>query len=291
MKVYFERSMIPIDIPEMKNCRFYSEKIREKDNDQYEALLISIEKKQLFNEIHRRKIRTGIYRVVGTGRFSHHLGITITRKLIRSIDRRRFAGTFLLTQYAAQGITYNEVNSIILQLKSLSASWPLRATKHSWKCFPMVLFSNGKTAIKRHLHSVNQLFRFKQTPPTQRRWSNFNSSRPDEQYPPDTNIYKFVNQLEIVGTEKRIPDGIVYINGLPLVVFEFKSAIREEALFMMLTSSWRFATTEIFPNYLNTMLLRNQRWGKQQSRFILCSVWVFLCLGDVWQVWQKMLTV
>jgi type I restriction enzyme R subunit len=51
----------------------------------------------------------------------------------------------------------------------------------------------------------------------------------EEQYPPDTNIYKFVNQLEIVGTEKRIPDGIVYINGLPLVVFEFKSAIREEA--------------------------------------------------------------
>ena len=38
-----------------------------------------------------------------------------------------------------------------------------------------------------------------------------------------------VNQLEIQGYEKRIPDGILYINGLPLVVFEFKSAIREEA--------------------------------------------------------------
>jgi type I restriction enzyme, R subunit len=35
--------------------------------------------------------------------------------------------------------------------------------------------------------------------------------------------------LEIIGSEKRIPDGLVYINGLPLVVFEFKSAIREEA--------------------------------------------------------------
>ena len=40
---------------------------------------------------------------------------------------------------------------------------------------------------------------------------------------------KVVNQLEIIGYEKRIPDGILYINGLPLVVFEFKSAIREEA--------------------------------------------------------------
>ena len=51
----------------------------------------------------------------------------------------------------------------------------------------------------------------------------------------DCNIYRMVNQLEIEGVlaqnqgEKRIPDGILYINGLPLVVFEFKSAIREEA--------------------------------------------------------------
>ncbi|MBL4941619.1 MAG: type I restriction endonuclease subunit R [Colwellia sp.] len=50
----------------------------------------------------------------------------------------------------------------------------------------------------------------------------------------DSNIYKFVNQLEIEGAslhgegEKRIPDGILYINGIPVVVFEFKSAIREE---------------------------------------------------------------
>lgn len=55
------------------------------------------------------------------------------------------------------------------------------------------------------------------------------AAEPELQYPPDTNIYRFVNQLEIVGTEKRIPDGIIYVNGLPVVVFEFKSAIREEA--------------------------------------------------------------
>ncbi|MEM6772734.1 MAG: type I restriction endonuclease, partial [Bacteroidota bacterium] len=46
----------------------------------------------------------------------------------------------------------------------------------------------------------------------------------------DNNIYRFVTQLEITGVDnqKRIPDGILYINGLPLVVFEFKSAVREE---------------------------------------------------------------
>lgn len=42
----------------------------------------------------------------------------------------------------------------------------------------------------------------------------------------ENNIFKIVNQLEIQGFEKRIPDGIIYINGLPIVVLEFKTAIQ-----------------------------------------------------------------
>ncbi len=43
-----------------------------------------------------------------------------------------------------------------------------------------------------------------------------------------TNSYKIVNQLEIQGTEMRIPDLIMYINGIPAVVFEFKTTIEED---------------------------------------------------------------
>lgn len=45
------------------------------------------------------------------------------------------------------------------------------------------------------------------------------------------NIFRLVTQMSItgVGGETRIPDAVLYVNGLPLVVFEFKSAIREEA--------------------------------------------------------------
>lgn len=43
----------------------------------------------------------------------------------------------------------------------------------------------------------------------------------------ENNIFKIVNQLEVKGIEKRIPDAIVYVNGLPLVVIEFKSAVKE----------------------------------------------------------------
>ena len=45
----------------------------------------------------------------------------------------------------------------------------------------------------------------------------------------DINNFKIVSQLEIRGFETRIPDLILYVNGLPLVIFEFKSAIRENA--------------------------------------------------------------
>lgn len=72
----------------------------------------------------------------------------------------------------------------------------------------------------------------------------------------DANIYRIVNQLEIEGNlaqnqgEKRIPDGILYINGLPLVVFEFKSAIREEATihdaFVQICTRYRRAIPQLF---------------------------------------------
>ena len=41
------------------------------------------------------------------------------------------------------------------------------------------------------------------------------------------NIFRVVNQFDIVGSEHRIPDAIIFLNGLPVVVFEFKSAIKQ----------------------------------------------------------------
>lgn len=47
---------------------------------------------------------------------------------------------------------------------------------------------------------------------------------------PHNNLFKVVNQFEVQGKEcLRIPDAVVFVNGLPLVVIEFKSATRENA--------------------------------------------------------------
>jgi type I restriction enzyme R subunit len=69
------------------------------------------------------------------------------------------------------------------------------------------------------------------------------------------NIFKIVNQLEIdspsADNSMRIPDGILYINGLPVVVFEFKSAIREEQAslhdaYVQLTTRYRRDIPQLF---------------------------------------------
>jgi type I restriction enzyme R subunit len=41
------------------------------------------------------------------------------------------------------------------------------------------------------------------------------------------NVFKVVNQFDIIGTEHRIPDAVVFVNGLPVVVFEFKNALKQ----------------------------------------------------------------
>lgn len=150
--------------------------------------------------------------------FTHQLGYTIDRKpdeVLIDEDLR----SFLLAQYAAQGITDNEVNSIILQLKSLPASDLYESNKTFLR-----MLSDG-FILKREDRNQKDLYIQLINYTGLNRPSQFGA----EHTTADNNIYKFVNQLEINGTSKRIPDGIVYINGLPLVVFEFKSAIREEA--------------------------------------------------------------
>ena len=51
---------------------------------------------------------------------------------------------------------------------------------------------------------------------------------------PEKNVFKIVNQFEIEGinNQLRIPDGIVFINGIPVVVLEFKSAVKENTTIM-----------------------------------------------------------
>ncbi len=196
------------------------------------------------------KIENSFTDLLGQEGFSHHLGNTITRKP-EDVLIEEDLQTYLLSQYMGQGITINEIKSIILQLKSLSASDLYESNKTFLKMLSdgFVLKREDRNQKDVYIQLIDYVGLNKHRQPEADQLITV-AAEPELHYPKDNNIYKFVNQLEIMGNEKRIPDGIVYINGLPLVVFEFKSAIREDATihdaFKQLTVRYRRDIPEIF---------------------------------------------
>ena len=142
---------------------------------------------------------------------------------------------YLHRRYDSEGITENEIRSVVLQLRSLSASALYESNKKfcSWLSDGFML----KRENPKDKDILIELADFR--PLGEQRKSGFGVDDDEEAMPlaadvaakycADSNIVKIVNQFEIVGSEKRIPDAILFVNGLPLVVFEFKSAVREEA--------------------------------------------------------------
>ena len=196
------------------------------------------------------KLEKAFTELLGQEGFPHHLGITITRKPDEVLIEEDLQN-FLLTQYAWQGITVNEIKSIILQLKSLSASGLYESNKTFLKMLSdgFILKREDRNQKDIYIQLIDYAGLNKHRQPKDDQLISI-AAEPESEYSQDNNIYKFVNQLEIFGNEKRIPDGIVYINGLPLVVFEFKSAIREDATihdaFKQLTVRYRRDIPEIF---------------------------------------------
>ncbi|MFN7845593.1 MAG: type I restriction endonuclease subunit R, partial [Bacteroidota bacterium] len=205
------------------------------------------------------KLEKAFTELLGQEGFPHHLGITITRKP-EDVLIEEDLQNFLLAQYAGQGITVNEIKSIILQLKSLSASDLYESNKTFLKMlsdgFILKREDRNQKDIYIQLIDYSGLNNHRQPNADSLPWiagekeqKSFTSEKRGN-YKMDNNVYKFVNQLEIFGSEKRIPDGIIYINGLPLIVFEFKSAIREEATifdaFKQLTIRYRRDIPELF---------------------------------------------
>jgi len=137
--------------------------------------------------------------------YPHHLGNTIPRdedEVLIEEDLRRF----LLQHYNEEGITETEVQSIILRLKTLPSS---------------DLYESNKTAMR----MLSDGFPLKREDRFQKDIWIYLIDYSEA----DGNNYKFVNQLEIVGTERRIPDGIIYVNG------NLKPPFRKTRPFMMPT--------------------------------------------------------
>lgn len=116
---------------------------------------------------------------------------------------------FLSEHYTSEGITENEINGIIHRLRSFSGT----------------LYEENKS----FMNDLTNGFILTREDRSQK---DFFVTLLDYDHP-ENNIFKIVNQIEIQGYEQlRIPDAIVYVNGLPLVVFEFKTALSENTTIM-----------------------------------------------------------
>jgi len=198
------------------------------------------------------KLERAFTELLGNENYPHFHGASIARaadEVLIEADLQHY----LLTKYKSKQLTVTEAKSIILQLKSLPSSdlYESNKTILRWLSDGFILKREDRNQKDIHIELIdyNGLEAQFTSPDL-----DAIVAEPVVAYHntpnPDTNIYKFVNQLEIVGNEKRIPDGIIYINGLPLVVFEFKSAIREEATifdaFNQLTVRYRRDIPELF---------------------------------------------
>jgi type I restriction enzyme R subunit len=137
--------------------------------------------------------------------------------------------TYLRNRYREAGITSLEIESVLARLMA-NAGWSL----YDNNAQTYRLMTEG-FSLKREDAALPDLF-----------IEPIDFSEEGR----DNNLFRVVNQLEIKGTEKRIPDGIVYVNGLPVVVLEFKSAVKEDTTIMdaytQLTVRYRRDIPELF---------------------------------------------
>ena len=194
------------------------------------------------------KLEQAFIELLGIEGFPHLLGNSISRaddEVLIEEDLK----TYLLDRYETEGLNNLEVQSIILQLKSLSSADLYESNKKimRWIADGFILKREDRNQKDIHIELIDYKGLDKQ-----RKGISLDTlvAEPQESYPKNHNIYKFVNQLEIVGTQKRIPDGIIYINGLPIVVFEFKTAIQENTTihnaYVQITTRYKRDIPELF---------------------------------------------
>jgi type I restriction enzyme R subunit len=189
------------------------------------------------------RLEQAIIQLLGEQGYPHLQGQQLTRDkkdvLIKD-DLRQF----LQTQYRDTQITDSEVERIIRQLENYSAADLYESNKAI-----MRLVSDGflfKREDPKHKDLYIQLLDYRELEPQREPQAGevpYLIADEKPRYLKTNNRFKLVNQLEIEGQQSRIPDAILYINGLPLILFEFKSAIRENATlhdaYVQLTTRYR----------------------------------------------------
>jgi len=196
------------------------------------------------------QLEAAIIELLAAEGYPHLLGETLARQpqeVLIKADLR----AFLERQYAQEGITPGEIDAVIRQLEGYAAADLYESNKAIMKLvadgFLLRRADRSQKDLYIQLIDYRDLVAFRQPDPATLPRILADPKAP---YSTRVNIVKIVSQLTIVGSETRRPDLVLYINGLPLVVFEFKSAIVEDATihdaYVQLTVRYRRDIPELF---------------------------------------------
>ena len=102
-------------------------------------------------------------------------------------------------------LTDSEVEAVISKIDNIPASPLYLGNRETYRLFSegFDLEREDKSLVAKHIEYINFEDKSK-------------------------NIFKIVNQYEVEDIHKRIPDALIFINGIPVGIFEFKSAIEED---------------------------------------------------------------
>ena len=143
------------------------------------------------------KLERAFVELPGIENYPHFHGDSI----VRSVDEVLIEADllhYLLTKYESKHLTVTEAKSIVLQLKTLPSSDLYESNKKilRWLSDGFILKREDRHQKDIHIELIDY-----KGLDAQITSSDLDTivADPEAKYPPDYNIYKFVNQLEIVG--------------------------------------------------------------------------------------------
>ncbi len=170
---------------------------------------------------------------------------------------------YLAERYASENLTEQETEQIVARLRSIPSTPLYEGSRATFRLinegFDLTREDNSKSAV--HVEYID----FER---------------------PTRNIFRIVGQLSFQGSSLRRPDALVYVNGVPVSIFEFKSAIREEAT---LADAWEQITVRYrrdIPDLLKYCFLSvvsdgaNTKIGTIFTPYAHCYAWKKIEDGD-----------
>ncbi len=157
----------------------------------------------LFNE---KQLEESVISLLQEQDYDYVKGEDITRDLDEVVLRDDLA-VYLHNRYKNDGITDQEVENAIR----------------------IITQKQGGTLYAENKHTLNLLmdgFSLKREDPAKQNLYIYPIAFDEANQ--KHNIFKVVNQFDITEIEHRIPDIIIFVNGLPVVVFELKSATKQD---------------------------------------------------------------